>query len=171
MADDGTPQSRLRLFSWSAGGALPAWSVLLIFVVLGRISAVEAVIAAAAVWAVVAGVVWTWFRDYDRLIGYADELVDNPEAPPPVAETSVFVQRLIGGINDLRRLWTDRRDEATALAKSRQDILDSLPDPLLLLDRKRSITGVNAAARALFEQDMTGRDLASVMRDPKVLEA
>jgi two-component system phosphate regulon sensor histidine kinase PhoR len=91
-------------------------------------------------------------------------------------ETSATAQRLLSGLTALKKLWADRRDAADALAKSRQDILDSLPDPFFLLDRRRRIVSANAAARALFEIEraasgLTGRDLAGVIRDPKVLEA
>ena len=75
----------------------------------------------------------------------------------------------------MRELWSERRDQAEGLARSRQHIIDALPDPLLLLDRRRRVRGTNAAARDLFSFDLgavaTDRDLTSLIRDPKILEA
>ena len=59
-------------------------------------------------------------------------------------------------------------------AKSRdgiEEILDALPDPLLVLDGGRRVVRANAAARALFGGDTAGRDLAMSLRQPAVLEA
>lgn len=49
--------------------------------------------------------------------------------------------------------------------------LDALPDPVLLLSDARAIVRANAAARALFGDDILARDLAEALRDPAILEA
>ncbi len=100
---------------------------------------------------------------------------------PRALETSATARRLLAALTTLRNLWADRRDEASALAKSRQDIINGLPDPLLLLDQRRQVVSANDAARDLFEPDrspsapmnreLIGRDLAGVIRDPRVLDA
>ena len=114
--------------------------------------------------------------DFDRLIRYAEDSALDPDTPPPDLARSATARRLLAAITLLRKLWADRRDEAEELAHARQDILDSLPDPLILIDRRRRIISANTAARDLFEMErsgprLAGRDLASVVRDPKVLEA
>jgi two-component system phosphate regulon sensor histidine kinase PhoR len=127
-----------------------------------------------------AGLVFTRLADFERLIRYAETLFENPDTPPPPLYTSATAQRLLTALTALRKLWADRRDEAASLARSRQDILDGLPDPLLLLDGQRRVVGANAAALDLLERELggvgtgrqlAGRDLAGVIRDPKVLEA
>jgi two-component system phosphate regulon sensor histidine kinase PhoR len=63
-------------------------------------------------------------------------------------------------------------------------VIDALPEPLLLLDRRRRVRNANAAARGLFNLDTTalqaggpgdrmvvGRDLAVLIHDPKELDA
>lgn len=51
------------------------------------------------------------------------------------------------------------------------DILEALPDPVLLLDRKRTVRAANSAARALLGEKVTGRDFALSMRQPQGLAA
>jgi two-component system phosphate regulon sensor histidine kinase PhoR len=120
--------------------------------------------------------VLTRLADFDRLIRYAEESLLNPDTQPPELTRSATARRLLAAIAALRKLWTERREAAAGLARSGQDVLDSLPDPLILIDRRRRVVSANVAAGELFDMDragqrLVGRDLASVIRDPKVLDA
>ncbi|MCW8835882.1 MAG: ATP-binding protein [Rhodospirillales bacterium] len=57
---------------------------------------------------------------------------------------------------------TDGRDGA---------ILDSLPDPVVMLDRKRRVVSTNAAGREILNISQTGDDLSRWMRHPEILDA
>ncbi|MDX2225137.1 MAG: ATP-binding protein [Rhodospirillaceae bacterium] len=160
-----------RMVAWAVGPCVPGWLVLIVMAAAQVIGWGTALIAGAAVFVLMAALVFTRLADFDRLIRYTEALLVNPETPPPMLGSSATAQRILSAINALRKSWAERRDAAVALAKSRQDILDTLPDPLLLLDRRQRVIGDNVAARALFEHELTGRDLAGVIRDPKVLEA
>lgn len=169
-----------RLLAWSLGPCVPAWIVLLVLFVLEKLNAAEALFSALAVFMLMAALVFTRLADFERVIRYAETLLENPDAPVRSALTSETAQRLMNALNALRKLWSERRDVAQDLARSRQAILDSLPDPLLLLDRQRRVSGANASALTLLERELggvgtgrqlLGRDLAGVIRDPKVLEA
>ena len=50
-------------------------------------------------------------------------------------------------------------------------ILEELPDPLLLLDGNRHVIWANEAAQRLLGRDVTGQTLAAVFRQPALLEA
>lgn len=50
-------------------------------------------------------------------------------------------------------------------------ILEGLPDPLILLDREQRILRGNPAAERLLERKLAGRDLPSVLRHPRLLDA
>ncbi|MHC8510307.1 MAG: ATP-binding protein [Rhodospirillales bacterium] len=50
-------------------------------------------------------------------------------------------------------------------------VLDSLPDPILLIDGARAVTGANQAARTALGVEPGGQDLARALRHPDVLEA
>lgn len=51
------------------------------------------------------------------------------------------------------------------------DILDSLPDPVLLVDAGRVVTRTNPAARAVLGDRALGRDLSHSLRHPDALRA
>ena len=170
-----SPASLRRLAAWAVGPCVPAWTVLLGLALVGHLDWITALVSCLVVFVLMAILVLTRLADFDRIIRYAEDRLADPEALPPLLQTSATAQRLLAALTALRKLWPDRRDEADALARSRQDILDSLPDPFFLLDRRRRVISANAAARVLFDLErsagVTGRDLAGVIRDPKVLEA
>jgi len=50
-------------------------------------------------------------------------------------------------------------------------VLDSLPDPILLIDDHRMVVDANQAARDTLGMELRGHDLARTLRHPDVLEA
>lgn len=50
-------------------------------------------------------------------------------------------------------------------------ILDAIPDPVLLLNRTRTVVDANRAARDLLDVDLVGHDLARSLRHPDALTA
>ncbi|TAL03282.1 MAG: PAS domain-containing protein, partial [Rhodospirillaceae bacterium] len=169
-----------RLVAWCIGPCLPAWAGLAGLALFGRLTWWDAAITGFLIIIVLTPFILSRLKDIDATISYAETLLDNPEAPPPALTHSATAVRLLGAMTALQRLWAERRDQAEATARSRQNIIDALPDPLLLLDRRRRVRSANAAARELFNLDtaspqggrlVADRDLAGLIRDPKVLEA
>ena len=52
-----------------------------------------------------------------------------------------------------------------------EEILEGLADPAVIVDARREILAVNAAARALFPGQLVGRNIALAVRHPDILEA
>lgn len=165
-----------RLLAWSFGPCIPAWAVLAGLVAFAGLDRGDALLGGLLVFVFMALLVFSRLADFDRLIRYAEESLLNPHAPLPELTRSATARRLLAAIAALRKLWTEHREAAAGLARSGQDVLDGLPDPVILIDRRRRIISANIAAGELFDMDraaqrLAGRDLASVIRDPKVLEA
>ena len=57
------------------------------------------------------------------------------------------------------------------MATIAMDILDALPDPVILIDRSRQVVGANRSAFEFLDGDPVGHDLARSLRHPHVLEA
>jgi two-component system phosphate regulon sensor histidine kinase PhoR len=86
-----------------------------------------------------------------------------------IGDLTAAFQRLERNWSRDRAAWTDGLAAAATL-------FDALPDPLVTLDRQARLVYANAAARALLaegrpEEDLRGRDLSAVLRQPVVLEA
>jgi len=94
------------------------------------------------------------------------DIVDPPRLrPAPGADD---LQQLLRQIHALLAARDGQIDELRAEAGR---ILDALPDPILMVARDGHVARTNKAGRALFGNDVVGRDLAAVTRDPGLLEA
>ena len=64
------------------------------------------------------------------------------------------------------RIKTLRQEVGTA-----HQVLSSLPDALLIINRRREVIDANAAAHELFGDHLLRRDLSAALRNPAVLDA
>ena len=160
-----------RVLGWTLLICLPGWAVLGVLWGIGRLPAEEAFLAGAVVFGLTVSLCFTLLSDFERLIRHAEDLIEDPSTPQPRFIKSDTARRLAAALITLQRSWADQRNAAEDLAKSRNAILNSLPDPLLLVDTEREVSGANRAAEELFGRSITGGDLATVIRDPRVLDA
>lgn len=160
-----------RVLSWTVVICTPAWLMIGVLAMLDSVSAVDAIVAGSIVYILTVVLSFTFLRDFDRLIRYAEDLHEDPMALPPEIERSKAARRLATALSTLQQSWSEHREVASSLAQSRAAILDSLPDPFLLIDKDRVLTGANKAAIEVFGDQVSGRDLATVIRDPSVLDA
>ena len=102
---------------------------------------------------------------------YAEGLVGGHAEPPPAARRYGVAADLVAAITKLHRWGRDAVDELRGLVETRETVLDSVPDPLLMLDQNGRVVRANLSARLLLGKALRGRDLASVLRNPVVLDA
>jgi two-component system phosphate regulon sensor histidine kinase PhoR len=103
----------------------------------------------------------------------ARTLADQRRWPAGTPEIvySPLARGSMAAVQDLRRANDRRVATLTEQARSNALVVDSLPDPILLIDPTGTVTHGNAAARALFGRDGVGRPLTRLLRDPAVLAA
>ncbi|MCQ2734680.1 MAG: PAS domain-containing protein, partial [Alphaproteobacteria bacterium] len=65
-------------------------------------------------------------------------------------------------INSVHKLWISKTDTLEAQTLSDAAVLDTLPDPILMLDSKGNITGSNLAARQLLGDDILSRNIDAI---------
>jgi two-component system phosphate regulon sensor histidine kinase PhoR len=149
----------LGIFWWSGGLDLAAGAVASLLVITG-----------------IAFLVHRHFSGLEVLRGRVDRLARGPEEtlplvmPAPV-EIPASAAGLARAISELDRSSRQRDEELRAHVAINEVVLDAIPDPLILIDVGRRVTRANAAARSLFGENVSGRDLATVLRHPDVLEA
>lgn len=160
-----------RILGWNVLISLSSWVVLGGLALTGRLPAWEAILAGGVVLGLTVAGSYALLSDFEKLIRHAEKLVDDPTAPAPRLNRSEGARRLAAALETLQASWEERRDAAETLAQSRTAILNSLSDPLLLIGKSREIVGMNRAAEEAFGKDIRGRDLATVIRDPRILNA
>ena len=114
------------------------------------------------------------WRDSRRLALYIDQLSDHvgeAQAPRPPEGGSAATTALLAGIGRLHQNWAALFEAREKSLAGKDAVLESLHDPLLLIDEQRRVAYANAAARALFGERLLQRDLAVSLRSPALLAA
>ena len=92
-------------------------------------------------------------------------------AKPPGAAESALLPGIDAALGQAAEERRQARSDLEAAIAGNEAILTTLPDPLIMLDGRRRIIRLNAAAEALFGSAAVGRDLTDVLRAPTLLEA
>ncbi|RAU22858.1 two-component sensor histidine kinase [Paramagnetospirillum kuznetsovii] len=149
----------------------PTGVVLLILAATGHVSAGSVLAIWGLVAVVLAVIVRAHLSDLDELAAWIRSLAMGGEAGPPPGRENTALAETVASVGGLRRAWQQRSAELAESARRNESLLDNLPDPLLLLDATRKVVRANRAAAKLFGPELAGRDMASFLRDPMVLEA
>lgn len=67
-------------------------------------------------------------------------------------------------INTIHRFWTSKNETLEAQTMSDAAVLDTLPDPILMLDGEGFVTGSNLSARTLLGDDIQNLNIDSIFK-------
>ncbi|HLI10120.1 MAG TPA: ATP-binding protein [Alphaproteobacteria bacterium] len=154
--------------------ALLASPAALVLLALGAFGALEpgvAVIAVLVDVALTAAVARPLVLGVARLTAYLDGLAEGRQEAQPSPVWPPLVAALAVAVGRVRRRWQQRRDELSGRIATLDAMLDSLPDPFLMLDSHQRVLRANAAARELLSVSPAGRELSSMLRMPALIEA
>jgi len=159
-----------RLWPLATTLTIPAAVVFLVLVLAHAISVSAALLALGVIALTTSLLLRPYILDLDDVARFARELplVEEPAHPPlrtDIAHDLIIAMKLA------RRQWRVQIDEKSATLRFHESLFDSLPSPILLLDRQRRIIGENAAARKVFGRQQRDRDLAALLRQPDLLDA
>lgn len=73
-------------------------------------------------------------------------------------------QDLAEAINSIHRFWASKTDSLEAKALTASAVLDTLPDPIIIIDNEGNITGNNASASRLFGNNLSSRNIDSLFK-------
>ena len=73
-------------------------------------------------------------------------------------------QDLADAINSIHRFWASKTDSLEAKALTASAVLDTLPDPIIIIDNEGNITGNNTSASRLFGDDLSSRNIDSLFK-------
>ena len=161
---------------------MPGIMAMLILGGSGTVPAGPAVATAAAILICNSLTVIVFARDAVGVAGFLARVAETDEADEmetvrPPAVTTELATAIVGKVIRVRSRWQDRVRDLSRTIRIRTAIIDSLGDPLLVLDRQRTVRRANASARSLFgsglmaDDELVGHDLADLVRHPSVLAA
>jgi two-component system phosphate regulon sensor histidine kinase PhoR len=150
--------------------ALPL-AVLVALVFAKALEPWPAILAGAVIVVGLMFILRAYLSDVALAGAYVDSLARGEDADFPSLDHPGAVPELAVAIAHLKNSWETRRRALEAIVSAHETVLDRLPDPLLRLSADRIVIQANEAARKLLGPNLAGRDLASVIRTPAVLEA
>ncbi|MDA0784666.1 MAG: phosphate regulon sensor histidine kinase PhoR [Proteobacteria bacterium] len=158
---------------------LPGTIALIALIAVDRLSLGPGLIAIAFV---VGGTAVLVFRPLSRLRQLGNRLEGLIDLPPESAaeagqpDDTGAIGDVAAALFRLERSWGRDRKQLRDGLQAAQLLFDALPDPLVTLDAQARLVYANAAARKLLEgrhgvNDLAGRDLSAVIRQPGILQA
>jgi len=138
----------------------------------GEIAVLPSVLGAGSIILVQVTVVGAFRRDLGRFGDALETLLANPDGSEPALPTpGRAFSALWLAILRLDRLRRSRIEQVESALASSNNVLAALPDPIILINERREVVRVNAAARELLGGHLLRRDLAAALRNPAVLKA
>lgn len=68
-------------------------------------------------------------------------------------------KEIVEAVNAMHRFWAQKTDMLEAQTISDTAVLDSLPDPIMVIDRSGNILGANLSARTSFGKNITNKNI------------
>ena len=166
--------TRLILYGIAAA-AWPGFAVLLVLVLTGALAIEIALPAALAI----AGLLWWPIRHHyhelarlaNRLNDMGTEADDDREPERLHINSPLVTWRIAAALTDAASSWQHRFRQLSERHSSSESVIEHLPDPVIAIDSDCRIVRATSGANAVFDSNPVGSDLATVLRDPGVLEA
>jgi two-component system phosphate regulon sensor histidine kinase PhoR len=159
------------LLTCTAGLTAPVALALLVLVEMDELRIVPALLAGLAVALALALLARLYLSDLLALRNYASGLANRTAIEAPSRRLLKVTDEIVTLLDRLSWTGMKRSERFETLFANTEAVLDRLPDPLVLLNGKRRILRSNQAAREHLGAVEAGGDLATLVRDPKVLEA
>lgn len=169
MAAPGIPITRLATLTCLA--ALPPVVAFGALAATGHLGWGLASLSAAICVGALAWMVRRGLNDVYQVLRFSEILARDGKAELTDREMTGLFPEFTEAVTTLQAAWDHHRGQLDARVSSAETILESLPHPLLLLSEDRQIVRATVGAEALLGASTPGRDLSSVLRNPKVLEA
>ena len=80
-------------------------------------------------------------------------------------------REIVKAVNEMHRFWTEKAEQLEAQTISDTAVLDTLPDPILMIDRDGNILGANTSARGLLGDDITDRKVEDIFPSNNFVKA
>lgn len=152
--------------------SFPTALMLLSFVVLDEVNPLSAIFGFCMVVSFNILLTMPFFTNLQNLTQYTKELAENEN----VSSLELLNQneddessQIVQAITQMRSVWISKNAELEAQTISDSAVLDSLPDPLLMLNKNGLIIGANQASRSLFGENVREKKLKDLFFMPALL--
>lgn len=146
----------------------------LVFVVLAAFNLVDptlAIISLAAVVVFNIALLFPLTFELQQIKKYVTKLAKGEISDDMLALSEDESKELIEAINNMHHFWAQKADILEAQTISDTAVLDSLPDPIIMIDRAGNIIGANLSARTSFGEKITDKNIDKVFHSNNFINA
>ena len=93
---------------------------------------------------------------------YIYSLAGDEKNNPDLKLSEQDAKKIAEAVNSIHRFWASKAESLEAQTMSDAAVLDTLPDPILMLDGEGAVTGSKLSARNLLGEDIVGRNIDSI---------
>lgn len=93
---------------------------------------------------------------------YIYSLAGDEKNNPDLKLSEQDAKKIAEAVNSIHRFWASKAKSLEAQTMSDAAVLDTLPDPILMLDGEGAVTGSNLSARNLLGEDIVGSNINSI---------
>ena len=127
---------------------IPAFLILFILMLMKKLTWISASVSLVSFWIISAIIIFFVFKDLDNFIAYLKNASQNLDLELPRFRKGFFSSaRLANTFQSLQNSWRQR-----ALSDIR--VLESLPDPILMVNEDQKIVFVNESARNIWQENL-----------------
>lgn len=147
----------------------------LVFVILAAFNLVDPTLAVISLAAVVVFNIVLLFPltfELQQIKKYVAMLANGEIAQKDLLALSEDeAKELVAAINNMHHFWAQKADDLEAQTISDTAVLDSLPDPIIMIDRAGNILGANLSARTSFGEKITDKNIDKVFHSNNFINA
>lgn len=140
----------------------------MVFIVLSTFHLVDPLLAVISLAAVVlfnVVILFPLMFELQQIRRYVSSMAGGADVDEKAMKLSEKdAQALVDAINAMHRFWAQKTDVLEAQTISDTAVLDSLPDPILVIDRSGNILGANLSARTAFGKNITDKNIDKLFR-------
>ena len=151
--------------------SLPTGIAVLMFTITNHTS----IFAALVTWAItamgIALLLKPALRGMQALPEYIQSLINGTRLPSPHFGGSDLGRNVATALRHLERAWQGQVEQAEEAFIINESVIETLPDPLIMVQHDQVILRANKSARELLGEHLVGKTLASSLRAPEVISA
>lgn len=80
-------------------------------------------------------------------------------------------KEIVSAVNAMHKFWSKKNNELEAKNLSDTAVLDTLPDPLIMIDGEGNISDANLAARSMFGKNIRKKSIDKIINSNNFIEA
>lgn len=150
--------------------ALSPLMLLSFFLINGQITLQEALIGTGFSITLAVLFVTPYLSDLKTLTYYVEQLALDRKAKAPELSFLSNVGMLSKALRKLNHSWQERKDQLEAYASENKVIIDTLQDPILLIDKEMRVLRVNNAALKLLGSSIARSTIPEVIDSKELVE-